>query len=127
VEAAAKLAELETNGLEGAVLSAATPLFYCELDREPAEALCRARTRGLAAFCRFAPTRFRWMAHIPIKFPGLAVLMLDEATREAAVAVEQYMAERRLNKTTIAIERLNVSGVLDRHPRVQVVLVRSGG
>jgi aminocarboxymuconate-semialdehyde decarboxylase len=174
VEPDAKLAELESKGIDAAVVSVAPPLFYHHLEVDSGgEAMARAVNEGLAQFCAAAPERLRWQATVPIQDPGRAVAVLDEAVGEGAVGVEigTAVAGRRLDEpefepfwaaaerlrvpvtlhpaygehnpaldafyfenvlgflfeTTIAIERLIVAGVFDRHPELRVVLLHGGG
>lgn len=170
---AAKLAELERDGLEAAVISAAPPILYYEVDAGAGEAVCRAANTGLAEFCRHSPDRLRWMAHVPMQAPGRAAELLSEAATAGCVGVEvgTSIAGRRLDEpefepfwrqaeqlglpvmihpvynqphpaleawylqnvignqleTTIAVERLLCAGVLDRHPRLRLLLVHAGG
>jgi aminocarboxymuconate-semialdehyde decarboxylase len=85
---AAKVAELEHGGLEAAVLSAAPPTFYYDVDAEAGEAMCRAVNMGLAEFCTHSPDRLRWMAHVPMQAPERAAVMLAEAAQTGCVGVE---------------------------------------
>jgi aminocarboxymuconate-semialdehyde decarboxylase len=170
---AAKLAELEARGLEAAVVSAAPPLFYYEVDPEAGEAMCKAVNDGLREFCAHDPDRLRWMAHVPLRRPERAAQVLEEQRRAGCVGVEVgsnvagqrlddpalepfWAAAERLHlpvmihpaynpphpalgdwylqnvignllETTITAERLICAGVLDRHPRLVVVLVHAGG
>jgi aminocarboxymuconate-semialdehyde decarboxylase len=84
----AKLAELERAGLEAAVISAAPPTFYYEVDAEAGEAMCRAVNTGLAELCTHSPDRFRWMAHVPMQAPERAAVVLAEAAGAGCVGVE---------------------------------------
>lgn len=88
VEPDAKLAELQAAGLDGAVVSAAPPIFYYELEAEPAEAICRATNRGLAGFTDAHPDRFRWMAHVPAAYPERAAAVVDDAVQDGAAGIE---------------------------------------
>lgn len=96
----AKLAELEANDLEGAVLSVAPPLFYYDLEPEPAALICRTSNQGLKRFCEAAPDRLRWMAHVPMSTPDAAASMLEEAAHDGASGVEvgTSIAGRRLDE-----------------------------
>lgn len=174
VEPPAKLAELESKGLDAAVVSVAPPLFYHHVDAESAgEPMARAVNRGLAEFCAAAPDRLRWLASVPMQAPERAVAVLEDAVESGCVGVEIgtavpgrpldepefepfWEAAVRLGlpvtlhpaygeystaldsfyftnvlgfpfDTTIAIERLIVAGVLDRHPELQIVLLHGGG
>ncbi|MGI0128765.1 MAG: amidohydrolase family protein, partial [Thermoplasmata archaeon] len=96
----AKLAELEANGLEGAVISAMPPLFYYDVTPEAGSTMCRTTNDGLKRFCEHSPDRFRWMAHVPMQAPEAAVQMLEQAARDGASGVEvgTSIAGRRLDE-----------------------------
>ena len=80
VEPGPKLAELESKGLEAAVVSVAPPLFYYHLDAEAAgEPMARAVNRGLAEFCAEAPDRLRWLATVPMQDPERAAAVLEDS------------------------------------------------
>jgi aminocarboxymuconate-semialdehyde decarboxylase len=85
---AAKMAELQSKGLEAAVVSVAPPLFYYDLDLPPALAMARAVNDGLAEFCTGAPERLRWLASVPLQEPAAAAGELDRAAGEGCVGVE---------------------------------------
>lgn len=88
VDPAAKVKELEKNGLEGAVISAAPPLFFYDVELEAGEAMCRATNEGMAEFCTYFPDRLRWMAHVPMRSPQRAAEVLEEQARAGCVGVE---------------------------------------
>jgi aminocarboxymuconate-semialdehyde decarboxylase len=173
VEPGPKLAELESKGLEAAVVSVAPPLFYYHVDAAAGEQMARAVNRGLAEFCTEAPERLRWLATVPMQEPERAVAVLEDAVAAGCVgaeigtavdgrrldephfepfwdaaerfglpvtlhpaygernpALDAYYLENVLGflfETTIAIERLIVSGLLDRHPALRIVLLHGGG
>lgn len=174
IDPEAKLRDLESRGLQGAVVSAAPkPLYYYELEAGPAERLCRETNLGLAEFCEVAPERYRWMAHVPLQEPALAAKMLEQAAEAGSrgVLVGTSIAGRRpdgpefevfwsaaerlqqpvllhpayvdphgvfrqyffesvignLLETTITLESLICSRVLDRHPELTVIAVHAGG
>lgn len=170
---AAKLEQLESLGLEGAVVSVSPALFAYETDEERGAALCRAVNRGLAEFCTHEPARLRWLAHVPLQAPDAAAQLLAEAAGAGAVGaqigtsvagtpladagldrfwaaaeeddlalmlhpaynnphpgLEGYHLQNAIGnqlETTIAAERLIVTGVLDRHPGLRLLLVHAGG
>ncbi len=170
---AAKLEQLESLGLEAAVVSVSPALFAYETDEERGVALCRAVNGGLADFCTHDPERLRWLAHVPLQSPSAAAELLAEAARAGAVGaqigtsvagtpladagldslwtraeehdmtlmlhpaynnphpgLEGYHLQNAIGnqlETTIAAERLIVTGVLDRHPGVRLLLVHAGG
>src|SRR5207237_247220 len=100
VDPAAKLAELERGGLEAAVISAAPPTLYYEVDADAGEAMCLAMNQGLAEFCTHSPDRLRWMAHVPLQAPERAVVVLMDAAEAGCVGVEvgSSIAGRRLDE-----------------------------
>jgi aminocarboxymuconate-semialdehyde decarboxylase len=170
---AAKLEQLESLGLEGAVVSVSPALFAYETDEERGAALCRAVNSGLAEFCTHEPARLRWLAHVPLQAPDAAAQLLAEAAGAGAVGaqigtsvagtpladagldrfwasaeehdlalmlhpaynnphpgLEGYHLQNAIGnqlETTIAAERLIVTGVLDRHPGLCLLLVHAGG
>jgi aminocarboxymuconate-semialdehyde decarboxylase len=85
VDAEAKLAELDANELDGAVVSSSPTLFYYHVDPEATEAMAVAVNAGLAAM---AGERLRWMATVPLQAPERAVAVLGEAVAAGAVGVE---------------------------------------
>lgn len=88
VDPAAKLDLLTENGLDGAVLSATPPLFLTRLQREASIEICRVVNTGLARFQKAEPDRFRWLALVPMGFPGDAADILGEALDAGAAGVE---------------------------------------
>jgi aminocarboxymuconate-semialdehyde decarboxylase len=97
---AAKLTQLEARGLDAAVVSVAPPLFYTELELEPADALSAATNRGLAEWQDAHPDRLRWMAQVPIQFPERAaeVLVEQAALGAAGVEIPTRVGTRRLDE-----------------------------
>lgn len=83
----AKLRELEANRLEGAVISAAPPLFFYDVDERAGEAIAVATNEGLREFAAAHPERYRWMAHVPLGAPARAPGVLEEAVRAGAAGV----------------------------------------
>jgi aminocarboxymuconate-semialdehyde decarboxylase len=117
----AKLAELEARGLEGAVVSAAPPLFFYEVGPEAGEAIARATNAGLAEICARHPDRLRWMAHVPMGARECVVPVLEEAAGSGAVGVEvaTSIVGRRLDEPEFepfwaAAERLRLPVMI--HP-----------
>jgi aminocarboxymuconate-semialdehyde decarboxylase len=173
VDPEAKLDQLESVGLDAAVVSGSPALFAYEVDAERGAALCRAVNSGLAGFCEFEPSRLRWVAHVPLQAPEAAARLLAEAAGAGAVGaqigtsvagvpladakldpfwkaaeehdlplvlhpaynnphpgLEGYHLQNAIGnqlETTIAAERLIVTGVLDRHPGLRLLLVHAGG
>jgi aminocarboxymuconate-semialdehyde decarboxylase len=170
---AAKLEQLESLGLEAAVVSVSPALFAYEVDEDRGVALCRAVNSGLADFCAHEPSRLRWIAHVPLQAPDAAAELLAEAVAAGAVGaqigtsvagtpladagldpfwtaaedhgmalmlhpaynnphpgLEGYHLQNAIGnqlETTIAAERLIVTGALDRHPGLRLLLVHAGG
>lgn len=169
----AKLEQLESLGLEAAVVSVSPALFAYETDEQLGTALCRAVNTGLAEFSTHEPSRLRWIAHVPLQAPAAAAAVLAEAAAAGAVGaqigtsvagtaladagldafwaaaeehdmalmlhpaynnyhpgLEGYHLQNAIGnqlETTIAAERLIVTGVLDRHPSLRLLLVHAGG
>ncbi len=172
-DADAKVANLESHGLEAAVISVDPPFFYYDIDAGASATLAEVVNDGLRNICAKRPDRLRWMATVPLQDPELAATMLAQQQRAGCVGVEigTSTGARRLDdaalepfwaateelglpvmlhpayqhphpgfdafhltnvignmlETTIAIERLILAGVLDRHPGVTVLIVHSGG
>jgi aminocarboxymuconate-semialdehyde decarboxylase len=84
----AKLRELESKRLEAAVISAAPPLFFYDVDERAGEAIAVATNEGLREFAAVHPDRYRWMAHVPMGAPDRAAGVLEDAVRAGAVGVE---------------------------------------
>ena len=84
----AKLAELESNGLDAAVVSVSPTIFYYELELAAGEAMCEAVNAGLAGFCRHDADRLRWMAHVPMQDPARAAATLERQAGAGCVGVE---------------------------------------
>jgi aminocarboxymuconate-semialdehyde decarboxylase len=170
---AAKLEQLESFGLEAAVVSVSPALFAYESDEDRGVTLCRAVNRGLAELCTHDPSRLRWIAHVPLQAPDAAAELLAEVAGAGAVGaqigtsvaptpladagldpfwaaaeehdmalmlhpaynnphpgLEGYHLQNAIGnqlETTIAAERLIVTGVLDRHPKLRLLLVHAGG
>jgi aminocarboxymuconate-semialdehyde decarboxylase len=172
-DAAAKLEQLESFGLEAAVVSVSPALFAYEVDEDRGLALARAVNEGLAALTASDAERLRWLAQVPLQAPEAAASVLAEAAGAGAVgaqigtsvagkpltdsgldafwsAAEEHDLPLMLHpaynnphpglegyhlqnvignqlETTIAAERLIVTGVLDRHPKLRLLLVHAGG
>jgi aminocarboxymuconate-semialdehyde decarboxylase len=128
----AKIAELESKGLDAAVVSVAPPLFYYDLELSPAHAMARAVNDGLAEFCSEAPDRLRWLASVPLQDPAAGADELERAAGQGCVGVEVAtgLADgRRLDATVFEpfwaqAERLGLPVTLhpayvERHPGLQ--------
>ena len=128
----AKLVELAGAELDGAALSVAPkPLFFYEVDRDASELLCRESNLGIAEFCQVDPVALRWMAHLPLRFPDLAVTLLEEAIDQGACGViaGTSIAGRRLDEADYepfwsAVEQAGLPvflhpGYEEQHPATQ--------
>ena len=121
------LAGMRKNGIDMGIMSAAPkPLFYYEVDQAPAVAMCRETNLGLAEFQKAHPKNFRWMAHLPLRFPKAAVDMLDEAVAAGCCGViaGTSIAGRRLDEPDYeifwsAVETLDMPVLL--HPAYEHV------
>jgi len=100
----AKLAELDANELEGAVLSVSPTVFYYHVDADAGEAMSRAVNEGLAEMAAASPERLKWMATVPLQDPERAVAVLDDAVAAGAVGVEigtSASSDRRLDDPAV--------------------------
>jgi len=80
---AARLADLDTEGIDLAVLYPSIGLYFSDVDDAKLQAaLCRAYNRWLADYCRLAPSRLVGVALLPL-------LDVDESMRELENAVER--------------------------------------
>lgn len=97
---AAKIAELESKGLDAAVVSPAPPVFCYEVDPAAGEAMARAVNEGMARFCAHSPDRLRWMAHVPMRSLETAPSVLEAASGAGCVGVEvaTMVGGRRLDE-----------------------------
>jgi aminocarboxymuconate-semialdehyde decarboxylase len=86
--AEAKLDQLERNSIDGAVLSAAPPLFCYETGATAGERICRAANEGMRSFAAAAPGRLWWLAHVPLQAPDRAVTVLADAAEAGCVGVQ---------------------------------------
>ena len=95
-----KLTALESIGLDGAVLSAATQLFFYHVDAAATEELCRCLNEGFVDYCRQAAGRFRWNALVPLNSPDRAAETLRDADRLgcAGVMIASSVCGRRLDE-----------------------------
>jgi aminocarboxymuconate-semialdehyde decarboxylase len=84
----AKLAELDHNGIDAAILSVSPTAFHYEVDAAAGEAMAAAVNDGLAEMCAQSPGRLAWMAHVPLQDVDLAVQVLEAAAADGAVGVE---------------------------------------
>jgi aminocarboxymuconate-semialdehyde decarboxylase len=101
----AKLTELDSKGLDAAVISVAPPLMYYHVDAgRLGEPMSRATNRGLAEFCEADPDRLRWLATVPLQEPELAVAVLEDAAADGCVGVEigTAVVDRRLDEPDFA-------------------------
>lgn len=87
IDPAAKLAELEKNDLDGAVISINPPLFFYTIPEDAATALCITCNTALAEFCAVDSERLHWMAHVPLQAPERAAEVLRQAAVGGCVGV----------------------------------------
>ena len=98
IDAGAKLAELESKGLDAAVVSVSPTIFYYHVDAEAGEAMAVAANEGLAAM---ASERLKWMASVPLQAPERAAAVLEDAVSAGAVGVEIGTTAGRRRRSTI--------------------------
>jgi len=112
----AKLKEMDSKELDGAVLSAAPkPLYYYELPLAPQTRMAEVFNRAAAKFCAGHEDRLRWMAHVPLTFPEHAAQVLTEATELGACGVQlgTSAADHRLDEPRFDVlwDRLEALGI----------------
>jgi aminocarboxymuconate-semialdehyde decarboxylase len=83
-----KLRELDANGIDRAVVSAAPPLFYYHVEDELGDAMVQAVNAGLAEFAAAGRDRLRWLAVVPLQNASRAADVLADAVAAGAVGVE---------------------------------------
>ena len=96
----AKIRELDSKRLDGAIISPAPPIFFYDAPAAAGEAICKAANQGLQEFAAHRPDRLRWMAHVPMANPQRAAEVLTQAVAAGAVGVEvgTSIAGRRLDE-----------------------------
>lgn len=94
---AAKIHELETSGLDAAVICVEQGLLAYEAQTNAGEKMAEASNLGMADFCAAFPDRLRWMAHAPLQAPERAAAVLREAASAGAAGVQigTAIADRR--------------------------------
>jgi aminocarboxymuconate-semialdehyde decarboxylase len=165
--------QMDTLGINAAVLSLTPTLFFYWLDAGAATDFCRQANDSLARFVRTSD-RLEGVAVVPLQHPEAAAAELRRAVLElglrgveigttmeavplddprfdpffraaadldAPVILHPYYVGTRPGladfymtnltgnplDTCIAASRLILSGFLDRHPRLRIVLVHAGG
>jgi predicted TIM-barrel fold metal-dependent hydrolase len=108
------LASMKANGIVVGM-----PLFYYELELEPAQRLCHETNLGLAEYHALRPNQFHWMAHLPLRFPPAAAELRREAGKPGCrgVLAGTNIAGRRLDEPDYdvfwsAIEELDLPVLL---------------
>ncbi|BEP14008.1 amidohydrolase family protein [Acidothermaceae bacterium B102] len=84
----AKLRQLESVGLEAAIVSLVPALFCYHADPAQAAHLATLVNESLAEFCAAETRRLRWMAHVPLQDPPSIAGVLERAKANGAVGVE---------------------------------------
>ncbi|MBO0772281.1 MAG: amidohydrolase family protein, partial [Actinobacteria bacterium] len=97
---AAKLAEMDANGIGSAVVSCPPPLFCYHVSSDRGAVFCEAANDGMARFCAAGPGRLRWLANLPMQDPARAAECYREAAGRGAAgaAVGTSIAGRRLDE-----------------------------
>lgn len=97
---AAKLAELQSRGLDGAAVSVSPTAFHYDIDPGAAEELARTVNDGLRRLADHDRDRLSWLAHVPLQSPERAVAVLHDAAASGAAGVEvgTSVAGRRLDE-----------------------------
>ena len=79
---AARLADMDRQGIDLQVLAVAPPQYYYWLDEAQAVRACRAQHERFAGIVADHPGRFAAIGNLPMGHPELAVEIMDEAVRE---------------------------------------------
>jgi aminocarboxymuconate-semialdehyde decarboxylase len=97
---AAKLAEMDANGIGQAIVSSPPPLFCYHVSSDRGAALCEAANEGMARFCAAGQRRLRWLASLPMQDPQRAARAYHAAAGQgcAGAAVGTSIAGRRLDE-----------------------------
>lgn len=100
-----KLKELDANGIERAVVSAAPPLFYYHVNIELADAIVETVNAGIAEFAAASHERLRWLAVVPLQDPARAADVLAHAAASGALGVEigTSVAGKPLDDPSLAV------------------------
>lgn len=81
-DTAARVAAMDTDGIDVSLLSIAPPLFLYGTDAATAKDAAVLVNDGLAAMVRTAPDRFAGLATLPMQDPDAAVAELQRSVRE---------------------------------------------
>jgi aminocarboxymuconate-semialdehyde decarboxylase len=84
---AAKIAEMDANGIGSAVVSCPPPLLFYEVGSDRGARLCETANEGMAKFCGGQPGRLRWLANLPMQDPPRAAGMYSAALAAGCVGV----------------------------------------
>jgi aminocarboxymuconate-semialdehyde decarboxylase len=96
----AKIAEMDENGIDVAVVSSPPPLFFYDVASDLAATFCETANDGMAKFCSAHPGRMRWLANLPLQDPARAVEVYATAVARGCVgaAIGTSVAGRRLDE-----------------------------
>ncbi len=171
--AAARLADMDREGIARQAVSCVPFLMYPDVDVAPGRAIAQVNNDAMAALAASDPEHFVPLASVPMQDPKAAVLELERATRLGLRGVEipPRVIERQLDEsdfevfweaaealrmvvcihpfeaaptgalaryflgnlvgnlydTGLAAALLIYGGVLERHPKLRVVLYHAGG
>jgi len=101
---AAKIAEMDRNGIGSAVVSCPPPLLRYDVSGERGASFCAVANDGMAKLCGGYPDRLRWLANLPMQDPPRAVQAYRAALRQGCVgaAIGTSIAGRRLDEPMFA-------------------------
>ncbi|MDA0159231.1 amidohydrolase [Solirubrobacter ginsenosidimutans] len=102
---AAKLAELESRGLEGAIMSLEPRMLAYNLELAHGEAMAEACNRGLREMAAHDPQRLYWLAQVPLQDPARAGEVLKAAVADGAVgaAIGSWTGTHRLDEDAYGV------------------------
>ena len=101
---AAKIAEMDRNGIGSAVVSCPPPMLRYDVSSDRGASFCAVANDGMAKLCGGYPDRLRWLANLPMQDPPQAVQAYRAALRQGCVgaAIGTSIAGRRLDEPMFA-------------------------
>lgn len=84
----ALVAKLDATGIDLALISLVPLLLGYRLPAAAANALAAEANASLAAFAAAAPTRLRWLAHVPLQDVAVSIQLLEQVMAAGALGVQ---------------------------------------
>lgn len=113
-DADAKVAWMDRNTIDVAVLSVGPPIFFYWLSPEAGLEAARLANDGIAQMVGMHPSRLRGMAHLPMQDPDAAITELERVVKEHGFKAVELgtsiegvpLADARFRKVLKTIEQL---------------------